>query len=309
MNISFLPNYLLKFNLILLSLLITSGCGGGGGSDSKDSPIELKFSAISNGAAVGCDNQITGLGPNEQTSIGISDLRFYISNVRFYDDSGNELSSELDFNEYQYRDSVGDVALIDLTSNSSGSCTNTAISFSEGTARTNSSVKAFVSESEIAEVSFDVGIPQRLMKQVIANYTAEDAPSPLGELYWSWASGYRHFLLNFVVDNSGQFGEGYVHLGSRDCGGNGAQALSDREECGYINAPNVRLRNFNPRTQTIGVNINEILKNVVFDSSQVACHSAPVDSQPDCSPVFSNFGLDPNTGRANSELNRVFSTY
>jgi hypothetical protein len=40
-------------------------------------------------------------------------------------------------------------------------------------------------------VTFEVGVPQHLMKTTIATSSAEGAPSPLGEMYWSWNSGIR----------------------------------------------------------------------------------------------------------------------
>ena len=73
-------------------------------------------------------------------------------------------------------------------------------------------------------------------KSVIANNTPEGAPSPLGEMYWSWATGYRHFVFNFTVTaGSGDTGDGYLHVGSLDCGAEGTLALEDRDACGFVN--------------------------------------------------------------------------
>ncbi|WDT76931.1 MAG: hypothetical protein MPW16_06875 [Candidatus Manganitrophus sp.] len=64
-------------------------------------------------------------------------------------------------------------------------------------------------------MTFDLGVSQPLMKATIANNTAEGAPSPLNEMYWSWASGYRHFVMNFAVEDDGN--------------GNGGDGTSYRE--------------------------------------------------------------------------------
>ena len=50
------------------------------------------------------------------------------------------------------------------------------------------------------------------MQATIATSTAEAAPSPLDEMYWSWATGYRHFVFNFEVDAAGELGEGEAQL-------------------------------------------------------------------------------------------------
>lgn len=309
----------LTASLFILNLI---ACGGGGGGSQNQ--VALKFKVVDNGQDVGCDSVMTGFGADGRTTVGISDLRFYISNLKFFDASGKELSTELVANDFQFVDSSGSVALVDLTSNVSGSCTNTAIAFGEGTQRTNNQVVANVSDGKIASVSFDVGLPQKLMKDVVSSYSAEDVPSPLGEMYWSWASGYRHFVFNFTVkDKNGKNGEGYLHLGSRDCGGDGAVALTDRESCGFVNTPAVSLQSFDPSINTVTVDIAQALKGLsfvteIYESTEpynligtgpgVACHSAPPEAQVDCAPIFSNFGLDTATGNSVVSRNSVFSS-
>lgn len=307
---------------VFFAMSSLTACGGGGGG--SQTQVALKFKAVNNGKDVGCDSVISGFGPDGRTTVGISDLRFYISNLKFFDAEGKELSTELVANDFQFVDSSGSVALVDLTSNVSGSCTNSAIAFGEGTERTNNQVVALVDSGTIQSVSFDVGVPQKLMKEVVSTYSAEDAPSPLGEMYWSWASGYRHFVFNFTVKNkNNKKGEGYLHLGSRDCGGDGAVALTDRDSCGFVNTPAVSLTGFDPSVNTVTVDIAQALKGLsyvtqIYDSNPpydllgtgpgVACHSAPPEAQPDCAPIFSNFGLDTATGISVVSQNSVFSS-
>src|SRR5690606_7688119 len=152
-------------------------------------------------------------------TVSLADLRFYISDVRFYDEGGAEVPLELDESEFQYRSDAGSVALVDLTGNSDGTCSESAIAFAEGTARQNPSVTGSTELARVASVSFSVGVPQAMMQDVIANNDIEGAPSPLGEMYWSWASGYRHFVFNATLETeTGLTGEGYIHVGSRACG-------------------------------------------------------------------------------------------
>jgi uncharacterized repeat protein (TIGR04052 family) len=309
----------MKNSILLLIAFVAvtfSACGGGGGGggDRADTPLQLRFNAVADGQEVNCGSDISGVGPDGGSRIGISDLRFYVSNVVAYDESGKEIDTEIDYNDFQYKDSGGSVALIDLTSNTTGACANPILA-AEGTARTNKVLSLLVDGSKkINGVAFDIGVPQRLMKETIVNYTAEDAPSPLGELYWSWASGYRHFLFNFQIKNSNRTGEGYIHVGSRDCGGNGAQALLDKEECGFVNNPKVMLTGFDPDKNEITVDVKRILQGASFASEGhgsaglgLACHSAPATTQPDCAPVFANLGVSLETGQSNAAANSVFS--
>ncbi len=273
-------------------------------------PFDLNFAAVDRLVEIACGDTIRELGPSGTTSIEISDLRFYVSNIRFYDDAGNPLAIELDSNEFQYPSADGDVALIDLTDTSAGACGGDGITYPEGTARTNSVITGHVDGHEVARVTFDVGIPQSLMKIVIADNTAEGAPSPFAEMHWSWAYAYRFFVMNFVVHDGVTDGEGYLHIGSNDCGGDGTKALTDRDACGKVNAVAVSL-DMDPERDKIIIDIRALLAGLdmlVDDGTSIvlgcACHSS-VD-QPDCAAVFANVGIDQATGLATANLNDVF---
>ncbi|MCB9753817.1 MAG: metallo-mystery pair system four-Cys motif protein [Myxococcales bacterium] len=284
------------------------------------SPFSLQFAASVDGQVVGCADSITGLGLAGDITVGVSDLRFYISNLRFFDAGGSELAVELDTNEFQYSSEVGDVALIDLTSNTEGTCADSAIAFAEGTSRTNAVITGMTATDQVARVAFDVGVPQAVMKETIANNTAEGAPSPLAEMYWSWASGYRHFVFNFTIGNDGgESGEGYIHIGSRDCAADGFNALEDRETCGLVNTPTVMLDAFDLTSGTVTLDVKAALAGLDFmvpildpdtmeqigEGPGVACHATP--TEPDCASVFTAFGLDPATGAASEANSSAFT--
>lgn len=307
---------------LLLAPLALAACSGGEEDDDHHhdmAAFTLSFGAMYDGAEVGCTSSLTGLGPNNDTTVGLSDLRFYVSNVRLLGHDGTELEHTLATNDFQYTSDAGSVALIDLTGNTQGTCADNAIAFAEGTARTNDKLTGMV-HGEIHGVEFDVGLPQSVMKSVIATNSAEDAPSPLGEMYWSWASGYRHFVLNFTVETGTTAGEGYLHVGSRDCGGDGARALTDRDSCGVVNNPHVAMTELDAATDKIMVDLGALFDGVGFVTAirdpnpphdvigmgpGVNCHSSPMQS--DCPIVFGNLGLDVMTG-ANSGTNKVFMT-
>lgn len=310
------PKIVLRSVLCLTGCVVFAGCSDDDGPTEPEplEPFTLSFEAIYEDAAVGCGDQIDGFGPTGAASIELSDLRFYVSNLRFFDEAGASLPLELDTNEFQLTNEFGSVALVDLTGTASGACAGNGLTFPEGTARTNSSIAGMTYPEKVHRVAFDVGMPQGMMKDAIANNTAEDAPSPLREMHWSWAFAYRHFVMNFTIQDDGVAGEGYIHVGSSDCGGDGTRALTDRDACGKPYSPAVDLHFHLEDEARIGVDLASLLDGVDFevlqsDSSSVmvpgvATHSSP--AQPDTEPIFQNFGLDLDTGTSNSGLNYVF---
>jgi uncharacterized repeat protein (TIGR04052 family) len=296
---------------VAATVLLVAGC-----SDSTDpaglEPFTLNFAAVHQGAPVGCGDQLTGFGPGGTASVELSDLRFYVSDLRFYDEQGAELPVELDSNEFQYNSTDGSVTLVDLTGTDTGACAGTGLSFPEGTARTNRVITGSTRSGDVHSLSFTVGIPQHLMKQVLASHTEADAPSPLAEMHWSWAYAYRHLVANFTLVDGGMAGEGYVHVGSTDCGGDGTRAMTDRETCGRVNSPAVRFDHFH-LADTVGLDLDALLAGLDFavESSPggpmvpgVASHSS--DSQPDTGPIFANLGIDPATGASTAATDAVF---
>lgn len=281
--------------------------------------FSLAFEATDGTTTVGCTDTITGLGPNGDHNVGISDLRFYVSNIRFLDAQGDDVALTLDDNEFQLNDAQsGSVAMVDLTGNTAGNCADNAIANSEGTARVNAAITGKTFVDQVTSVSFEIGVPQALMKQTIAANTAESAPSPLNEMYWNWASGYRHFVLNLTVDAGADgTGEGYVHIGSRDCGPKDGKALEGKESCGLLNTPKVALSGFSLTDNVVQVDIRALLKGLDFvspirdpDTMEVigqgpgaGCHSTATED--DCAFIMENVGVAAD-GSADSTNNAAF---
>jgi uncharacterized repeat protein (TIGR04052 family) len=299
--------------------LAVMGCGDDTTTTVPEA-FALRFEPTFEGRPVTCTTELAGLGPRAADRVGLSDLRFYVSNLRFSSAQGELSSLQLDRNEFQFEDPAGSVSLIDLTSNTEGSCANTAIAQAEGTGRTHETITGTLLGGPVTEVTFDVGVPQALMKETIASNSPEGAPSPLNEMYWNWASGYRHFVMNFTVqDGASGAGGGYIHIGSRSCGPDDGLALEDRDSCDFVNTPRVSLPLTDVATTTIHVDLGRLLAGVdfvapVYDTATfdvigegpgVECHSSP--TQPDCTNVFSNLGLDMATGEASPSSNLVFS--
>ncbi|HVY31942.1 MAG TPA: MbnP family copper-binding protein [Polyangiaceae bacterium] len=313
----------LSFTALILGLSIAALVTGCGNDDDAKAPkprgFALSFAAVADGKHIGCEDTVEGLGPDGNDSIGLSDLRFYVSNLELWDAAGSEVAFTLDENDFQYDSEAGQVSLIDLTSNTKGSCAGNAIAFAEGTKRTNDSVTGTTVVENVKSVSFDLGVPQAVMKDVIAEHTPEGAPSPLAEMQWTWATGYRHFVMNFAVtDADGKTGDGYVHIGSRDCGPADGLALKDRERCDFVNTPRVSLAAFDLDKNVVTLDVPAALAGLDFvspvydlttfevigEGPGVECHSSP--DQPDCPTLFDHFGLDIDSGKAKASRNVVF---
>ena len=305
LNVNFKPFTIAS----LLAASLLSACGGSSSRDNDDvknlvpRAFSLNFKAMSGVEEIDCDTMYSGYGDDQSYSVGVSDLRFYVSNIKFYDQYDVEIETTLDENDFQYQNEQGFVGLIDLTSNATGSCALDSLS---GTSRTNSLISGTYIDTGVAKVTFDLGLPQAMMKEVIATTSVEDAPSPLNEMYWSWASGYRHFLMNFTIeDTNGVTGDGLLHIGSKSCTGDGLLALETQDECDYVNTPKVELNNFDPAINTVVIDMQNVLAGLTFaptaegvDAPGVRCHSAPVAMQADCGPIFENLGISTETGES-----------
>ncbi|MFN0060909.1 MAG: MbnP family copper-binding protein [Myxococcaceae bacterium] len=271
------------------------------------SPFALRFASVVDDVTVGCSEDLPGFGPSGADHIGINDLRFYVSDVVFRDAAGRDIDTTFDADEFQYSSSQGWVGLVDLTG-TEGTCASAALGGGEGTARTHTAITGTTFVQDVATVSFVVGVPQPLMKEVVADYSAEGAPSPLAEMHWSWAGGHRHFVFNFTLNGGGAGGEGYIHVGSRSCGTAGGRVLSTQDTCDFINNPIVSLDDFDVERDVVGVDLRHLLQGVDFNvggNPGVECHSSPM--QPDCAVVFDSLGLNIDTGTASAPSNTVFA--
>jgi len=139
-------------------------------------------------------------------------------------------------------------------------------------------------------------------------------------MYWNWASGYRHLVMNFTVHgaDASASGEGYLHIGSRNCGPEDGLALEDREACELLNTPAVSLDDIDLANDAVSLDVGRLLEGLDFvapvhdtetfevigEGPGVECHSAP--SQPDCLDVFGNLGIDMASGAADSTQNAAF---
>jgi hypothetical protein len=127
-------------------LAILAGCGSGA------EPFRLAFEATAQGRRVDCTHPVEGLGADGTVAVGPSDLRFYVSNLVLRDDDGDVVEATLDENDFQLTADAGWVGLVDLTDNSTGTCSGTSVAYSEGTARTNDAITGETNVGRVAAV-------------------------------------------------------------------------------------------------------------------------------------------------------------
>lgn len=275
-----------------MALIFFVGCGGGSSGEtttqatptpttSTQKEITLNFKALVNNEEFSCAKSYTNLG-STAVSGSFSDFRFYVSDVKLIDKSGNSVALEMsDDNKWQYKN----IALLDFEDNSS-KCIDRG-----NTPATNSIIKGTIKNGEYVGVSFTLGVPQQY------NHTNIDAmPSPLNSsaMNWSWQSGRKFTKIEFAPNNSvtktdvnGTVTKSAIwnfHLGSTGCKDN---------NCSEPNRLTYKFDNFDINKNSIALDFGKFIKNVQLDydgGGAVGCMSGLTD--PDCLEVFKSLAVD-----------------
>ena len=330
----------MRYLLLLVFLINLWGCSGDDDSttdvtlnDAIDTPFSLQFKATFNDLDLLCTDLYDLSTVYDGLNIGLSDLRFFISDLVLIDTEGNPIEYTLDSNSFQLTTDVGTTSLIDFLGNTDGYCANR----NEATSAINTAISGVKTNQTVSSIAYEVGVSQPVMQKVKQTYSQEDAPAPLNQLYWSWAGGYRHFVASFVVmdaTHTEHIDNGAIHIGSRDCGAT-AKALENQNSCGFINTPTVALAPFDLETNIVEIKLEKLFNNTSqdqfispilteYEDESVcindhrhhgkcvtgmdfgfSCHANP--SQSGCAPVFENLGLDIETGLASPDSNTVFT--
>ncbi len=293
--------------------LALSACGGGGGSD--DTPastpsaaatqdVSVQFAATVGNTVVSCGATLSGLG-SSVVNAQLSDLRFYLSNVRLVSSSGTEVPITLTQNDNQYGSGVDSAVLIDLTNKQAGTACEQS---SDGSAETYTAIVGKVPPGTYVRLRATVGLPAALNH---SDTMALDTPAPLQNMAmgWSWQNGRKFIKLevdpvNGVTNADSSTASTYnVHIASTDCsGGNVATAT-----CTKANMVSIDIA-LNPSTQQVALDLNEVFRGVNLSSNAVGavgCMSASDDT--DCGTLFTNLGLNLSTGvNLTSPLQQVF---
>jgi len=235
-------------------------------------PLQVEFVPTFGESVLSCG------GP---AGLSMTDLRFYVHNLRLEDVSGEVHRVQLEPGDWQQED----LALLDLE-DGSGNCIN-------GTGVTNAIVRGTVSGEKFRALEFTLGVP---FEQNHADPLL--AASPLGDadMHWHWRGGYK-FLRAGIRSDTDSF---WLHLGSTGCKG----TIQNITGCNAPNRVTVRLEDYTPG-DAIAVDLAALVgSGTLADAMPTDCSSGPAEKH--CSAAFAALGLAHATGeQAGSQ--RLFS--
>ena len=253
-------------------MMIIAAAGWQASCSKASAPIEIEFRPVYAGAEVACS------GPEDPT---LTDLRFYVHNLRLQDVDGTYHNIELDSDEWQQ----SGLALLDLE-DATGNCLN-------GTEVTNYSVRGSVSGQAFRALEFELGVPF-----AVNHGDPLQAEPPLGDadMHWHWRGGYK-FLRAGLKNDADSF---WLHLGSTGCAG----TIQNITGCNAPNRVAVRLENFRPGDVVLLdlaalVDASSLDEGMPTDSS-----SGPAEKH--CAAAFAALGLEHATGRPDG-VQQLFS--
>lgn len=251
--------------LVAALALAVIGCG-----DDTNKDVTITFAAMVGGVPFVCGDTYDSLGAND-TSLQISDFRFFVQSVELKNDAGDYVPVTLSDNDWQAEGTT----LLDFEDK----CNEL------GTEPMNATVTGSVPEGSYDGIRFKMGVPFE------ANHdNPATAPSPLNltSMQWNWQGGYK-----FLRVDSGSFSmaDWRMHLGSTMCDGDPVSGGTTM--CGAPNRVDVEFASFDPDNDGIVADLAALVDGAALDENQaetpVGCMAGPTDG--DCAPLFDNLGL------------------
>ena len=258
----------IMFIIVLVTLAMLHMVIGYGESPTE---IGIRFAAKVGDQHAVCGQTYENIGASE-SQLEITDLRFYVSNVRLINNAQEEVPFTLtQDNLWQYQN----LALLDFE-DGSAHCRDT------GNEPLNDQLTGSIPVGEYSGIRFDVGIPFELN-----HLDSTTAPSPLnvGAMWWYWQDGYKFVRVDLLVnDNLWIF-----HLGSTGCMASDFN-IAPSKPCRNPNIAAIRLDDFNFETDVIVADVGTLLATLdMAQSTEPGCMSEHGDA--DCRSVFPAFGL------------------
>jgi len=247
------------------------GCGSsdeGTGSQA----VTIEFQAMVGDQVFVCGDTYDNLGAND-SSMQISDFRFYVQDVELRNADGDYVAVELDPSDWQ----TENVALLDFEDG----CTGADL----GNEEMNNVVTGTVPEGVYDGIRFAMGVPLALNH---ANPATASSPLNLSTMQWSWQSGYKFLRIDSGTASNNDW---RMHLGSTGCEGD--PIAGDIMSCSDPNRVDVDFASFDPAGNTVVADFAALIDGAALDENQaetpVGCMSGKMDS--DCAPLFENLGL------------------
>jgi uncharacterized repeat protein (TIGR04052 family) len=252
MSLSTIPE--LWRSAAVLAVLSLSAC------TPAPSPVELTFALRHGDERISCTQAASG--------VWLTDLRFYVYDIAFVDESGNSVALEL-VPDGKWQDEQ--TALLDFE-DGQGTCSN-------GSAEQNESLHGTLRGGPFRALAFKVGVPPEFNH---SDPLTAKAPLNYMAMHWHWLNGYK-FLRTGVRNDSDSF---WLHLGSTRCDG----SVTTGTHCKSGNRVAVFLDDFDPRKDRIVVDIGGLLSGVdIGDTIASDCSSGPDETA--CSAPFAALGL------------------
>ncbi|MEX2125771.1 MAG: MbnP family copper-binding protein [Woeseia sp.] len=235
------------------------------GCSAPQQPVEIPFEVRFGDRQISCDSEIA--------DIALTDLRFYIHDVRLLTAKGDESPVTLQADPLWQSD---EVALLDFESGD-GNCLN-------GTQQINTLVRGHAAAGNYTGLSFRVGVPERLNH---ADPLLADPPLGYSFMHWHWRTGYK-FLRAGVASVHDGF---WLHLGSSRCEG----TATDGSGCRTGNRPEIRLPSYRPGEDVVVIDLLELVVAIdLQDGVPSDCSSGPAEKE--CEKPFDALGIDFETG-------------
>jgi len=267
-----------NFTSLILPTLLTLSTWGCGETETSDNTITINFGVEAGGSAIDCGSSFTA-GTGDGT-LGISDLKMYISEVELLNAAGEASPMALTPDGLWQ---TGTLALLDFEDRSGG-CTN-------GTEATNTQIIGTAPEGVYTGLRFTLGVPFELNHADPAQATG---PLTFTAMHWGWQGGYK-FIRVDVTEESGSF---RFHLGSTGCEG----TIGAITECSRPNRPRIELTDVDLNTQSIVLNLDQLFSDSDLtanaDGTTMGCMGSETD--PDCVGPFEELGLDLASGEVSS---------
>jgi uncharacterized repeat protein (TIGR04052 family) len=230
--------------------------------------MQIPFAAVFGELSIACDSA---------TEAQLSDLRFFVYDVRLMDSVGNWQQLEID----------SDIALLDFE-DGTGACSN-------GTSETNGVLQGMISAGEYHGLQFTLGVPFEMNHRdpLLAIAPLDDAA-----MHWHWRGGYKFLRAGVRTADDGF----WLHLGSTGCEG----TIQNISGCSAANRVAVQLDGFVPGRDVVAVDLAELLQASALDDGVATdCSSGPAET--DCGSAFLALGLDHASGKQ-ADTQKVFSS-
>jgi uncharacterized repeat protein (TIGR04052 family) len=301
-----------------------TACGGGSSDDATTTPtattqsVTIDFAATVGSSVLNigscADTLVSGVASRNGVAVNakLTDLRFYVSNVKLLKADGTAVALKLDESEWQANAGSDSVALIDFED---GTCINGG-----ATGGTHTRITGTVDSGSYVGVSFVLGVPESLNH---SNPAVTTTPKPLDAsvpgMAWSWQAGRKFMKIelspenattagsytggvqiitatgaqattttNGVTSNTPNTSTFVYHLGNTGCVADTAATSTGGYTCSTNNQVPVKIAAFNPSSQRITFDLQALFagNNATQNTTGTAAGCMSAADDPQCPAMF-----------------------